>query len=87
MASAPPSLRCRLIGSIMKLSQWFYFATMPAKSDLSMLNCSFARALSAVGDAWSLLIIRDAFFGLARFSDFKEARALPGTFWPNGWKL
>ncbi|MGP8233523.1 MAG: winged helix-turn-helix transcriptional regulator [Methylovirgula sp.] len=46
---------------------------MPAKSDLSMLNCSFARALSAVGDAWSLLIIRDAFFGLARFSDFQRS--------------
>jgi DNA-binding HxlR family transcriptional regulator len=46
---------------------------MSPKSDLSLLNCSLARALGSVGDGWSLLIIRDAFFGLSRFSDFQKS--------------
>lgn len=35
-------------------------------------NCGIAYALEAFGDQWSLLIIRDAFFGLRRFSDFQR---------------
>ncbi len=42
---------------------------MTAKNDLSTLNCSLARALAQVGDAWSLLILRDLLLGLRRFSD------------------
>lgn len=36
-------------------------------------NCSVARALEALGDWWTLLIIREAFTGTRRFGDF-EAR-------------
>ena len=32
--------------------------------------CSMARSLEIVGERWSLLIIRDAFFGVRRFNDF-----------------
>ena len=32
--------------------------------------CSIARALSEVGDGWSLMLVRDAFYGRTRFSDF-----------------
>jgi DNA-binding HxlR family transcriptional regulator len=46
---------------------------MPSKTDLSTLNCSLARALAAVGDWWTLLIVRDAFMGLTRFSDFQAS--------------
>lgn len=49
---------------------------MPGKSDLSRLNCSLARALHAVGDWWTLLIIRDAFFGVMRFSDFQKSSGI-----------
>ncbi|MGP0059494.1 MAG: winged helix-turn-helix transcriptional regulator [Beijerinckiaceae bacterium] len=49
---------------------------MPAKTDLSRLNCSLARALDAVGDWWTLLIVRDAFFGLTRFSDFQKSSGI-----------
>ena len=35
-------------------------------------NCSAARALELVGERWSLLIIRDALFGTARFGDFQR---------------
>ncbi len=35
------------------------------------LNCSVAQALEALGDWWTLLIIRNAFFGMRRFADFQ----------------
>ncbi len=44
---------------------------MTAKTDLASLNCSLARALSLVGDSWSLLILRDAFIGASRFGEFR----------------
>ncbi|CAN2536504.1 putative+HTH-type+transcriptional+regulator [Methylocapsa aurea] len=36
------------------------------------LNCSVARALEQVGEWWTLLIIREAFFGVRRFSEFEQ---------------
>jgi DNA-binding HxlR family transcriptional regulator len=35
------------------------------------MNCGIAQALEALGDWWTLLIVRDAFFGVKRFSDFQ----------------
>ena len=32
--------------------------------------CSIARSLSVIGDGWSLMLVRDAFYGRRRFSDF-----------------
>jgi DNA-binding HxlR family transcriptional regulator len=46
---------------------------MPAKADLSTLNCSLARALNQVGDWWSLLIVREALLGSRRFSEFQQS--------------
>jgi DNA-binding HxlR family transcriptional regulator len=40
-------------------------------------NCSLARALEVVGERWTLLIIRDAFFGVRRFGDFVAQLAIP----------
>src|SRR6266705_2044380 len=34
--------------------------------------CPVARPLDAIGDWWSLLIIRDAFDGLRRFGEFQK---------------
>ena len=34
------------------------------------LNCSIARALAVLGDAWSLLILRDALTGVRTFEGF-----------------
>ena len=36
-------------------------------------SCPVARPLDAIGDWWSLLIIRDAFDGLRRFGEFCES--------------
>lgn len=41
-----------------------------ARVDFSEMDCSVARTLEAVGDRWSLLIVRDAFYGLRRFDEF-----------------
>jgi DNA-binding HxlR family transcriptional regulator len=35
--------------------------------------CSVARTLEVIGERWTLLIIRDAFLGLARFDQFQES--------------
>src|SRR4051812_34945644 len=35
--------------------------------------CPIARALDAVGDAWSLLVVRDAFAGKRRFGEFEKS--------------
>lgn len=54
----------------------FNIATMPAKTDLSQLNCSLAHTLAKVGDWWTLLIVRDAFLGAKRFNEFQRSLGL-----------
>jgi DNA-binding HxlR family transcriptional regulator len=39
--------------------------------------CSMARALEIVGERWTLLIIRDALFGVRRFTDFAAHLDIP----------
>ena len=39
----------------------------------SEMNCGIAQALEALGDWWTLLIVRDAFFGARRFRDFESS--------------
>ena len=36
-------------------------------------NCAIACTLDLFGDKWTLLIIRDMFFGKARYKDFQES--------------
>jgi DNA-binding HxlR family transcriptional regulator len=36
-------------------------------------NCSIRRTLDVVGEKWTLLVIRDAFYGVRRFDDFHRA--------------
>ena len=40
-------------------------------------RCSLARALEVVGERWTLLIVRDAFFGVRRFGDFVTHLDIP----------
>jgi DNA-binding HxlR family transcriptional regulator len=40
-------------------------------------ECGLARALEVVGERWTLLIIRDAFYGVRRFSDFRDHLGIP----------
>jgi DNA-binding HxlR family transcriptional regulator len=41
--------------------------------DIGDIPCSVARALSVVGDRWTLLILRDCFLGSHRFDQFAES--------------
>lgn len=36
-------------------------------------NCSIARTLEIVGEKWTLLVLREAFYGVRRFADFHTA--------------
>ncbi len=38
--------------------------------------CPVARALLRVGDAWSMMILRDAGFGATRFEQFRESLSI-----------
>lgn len=38
----------------------------------SDMRCSIAQTLEVVGEWWSLLIVRDALFGVSRFDEFQE---------------
>ena len=44
---------------------------MPLGTDYARQDCSLARSLEVVGERWTLLILRDAFFGVRRFSEFQ----------------
>ena len=39
--------------------------------------CALARSLEVVGERWTLLILRDLFFGVRRFSDLREHLDVP----------
>lgn len=36
------------------------------------MNCSLAQTLDVIGERWTLLILRDAFFGTKRFQQFQS---------------
>ena len=42
---------------------------MPRKS-LEHLECAVANTMEVIGDAWTFLILRDAFLGVRRFDEF-----------------
>ncbi len=42
------------------------------RADYTDQNCSIARALEAVGERWTILILREAFLGTSRFDDFQR---------------
>src|SRR3954462_7902353 len=44
-----------------------------SRSDLRQNVCPVARTVARVGDAWSLMVLRDAFLGRRRFDDFRTS--------------
>lgn len=47
--------------------------------NLEALPCLIARSLALVGDAWSMLIMRDAHAGLTRFDEFRKNLGIAPT--------
>ncbi|MEW2180298.1 helix-turn-helix domain-containing protein [Streptomyces sp. NPDC005406] len=46
---------------------------MVARTRFDDSDCPVARSVDAIGDWWSLLIVRDAFDGSRRFGDFQRS--------------
>lgn len=42
-------------------------------------TCPIGRGIASVGDAWSLLILRDASLGLTRFDEFRKSLGIAPT--------
>ena len=42
-------------------------------------TCPIARSLAFAGDAWSLLVLRDASMGLTRFDEFRKSLGIAPT--------
>jgi len=40
-------------------------------------NCGLARALEVVGERWTILVLRDLFFGVRRFTDLQAHLDIP----------
>ena len=49
---------------------------MVKRTSLERDDCPIARSLDAIGDWWSMLIIREAFFGSRRFGEFQKRLGL-----------
>ena len=45
----------------------------PDRFRYDLENCSIKRALDVLGEKWTLLILREAFYGVTRFDDFARA--------------
>ncbi|WP_306252616.1 helix-turn-helix domain-containing protein [Parvularcula sp. IMCC14364] len=53
--------------------------TPPKRSRIPLEKCNLAKAVEQIGDRWSLLILRSAFYGLRRFGDFQSELEIPRT--------
>jgi DNA-binding HxlR family transcriptional regulator len=49
-----------------------YNAVMKLKS-FDHMNCSLAQTLDVIGERWTLLVLRDAFFGAKRFEQLQKS--------------
>jgi DNA-binding HxlR family transcriptional regulator len=67
--------------ALLKTSRRPYTAKAGAKaralSAVRERNCSVARTVAILSDAWTFLVIREAFFGARRFESFRAALGLP----------
>jgi DNA-binding HxlR family transcriptional regulator len=52
---------------------WLYYETTLKRKSFEKAVCPIARSLDAIGDWWSLLIIRNAFAGQRRFGEFQKS--------------
>ncbi|MER7837594.1 helix-turn-helix domain-containing protein [Streptomyces sp. NPDC096040] len=50
---------------------------LDSRLDRDTSNCSIARTLEIVGEKWTILILREAWYGSSRFSDFERVLGCP----------
>ena len=51
----------------------------PKRSPVALENCGMSRAADLIGDRWTLLIIREALYGVTRFDAMHEDLGAPRT--------
>jgi DNA-binding HxlR family transcriptional regulator len=52
-------------------------ADLDPRLDRDTSNCSIARTLEIVGEKWTLLILREVWYGSSRFGDFERVLGCP----------
>lgn len=55
------------------------FAPPVRSGEIHERNCSVGRTIDIIGDGWSFMILRECYFGVKRFEQFKEILGLPRT--------
>lgn len=45
---------------------------MPPRTDFATMRCPVARTMAVVGERWSILVLREAFYGATRFDEFER---------------
>ncbi|MEU6772815.1 helix-turn-helix domain-containing protein [Streptomyces sp. NPDC046759] len=50
---------------------------MALGKDYATQQCSIARALEVIGERWTLLVVRDALYGVRRYNDFLVHLGIP----------
>jgi DNA-binding HxlR family transcriptional regulator len=54
-----------------------YRDDVPLGRDYADQDCAIARALEVVGERWTMLVLRDCFFGVRRFTDLRAHLDIP----------
>ncbi len=49
----------------------------PAALDVSVENCTIARAMEILGEKWTVVVLREVFTGVRRFDDMRERTGIP----------
>lgn len=57
--------------------------TIRSRAPVPLDRCGMARASDLLGDRWTLLILREAFYGVARFADMQEDTGVPRSVLSN----
>ena len=52
-------------------------SSAPKRAPSSLEHCALARAVRAIGDAWTLLILREALCGVERFEAIRDDLGIP----------
>lgn len=54
------------------MQPWIAYTAPMRRASFEDMDCSVARSLEVIGEWWTLLIVRDAFFGVTRFEEFQQ---------------
>src|SRR5690242_8928301 len=50
----------------------FTLQAMPPRTDFASMRCPVARTMAVLGERWSILLLREAYYGATRFDEFER---------------